>query len=446
MRTISKIIAENYYRLEKDKILVKKIRTKDRPLSIGVAIDTAFTIPPKTGVCYRLYYLSKALHSKGVELKLFICNRNYRNQAAVLELCQERELEIHIIPETVFYSRSKMLRILSRARLDAVQFEDSETALFFGEYLKEKLHIPVIIELHDVGTVLKKTLGGFSPKEIAITDFIHFASGEIADLLIAMTEEDRRYFIEEIGLSSSRLVLSPNGVDPNIFPYLGPNLKKKNIIFVGNMFYQPNKDAVKRIIDSVLPSIKNNVGVRFVGMVPSDLIYRYGHIPKVTFTGFIKDLNSELRKATIAIAPLTAGSGMKVKVLNYAAAGLPIITTSIGSNGYDKLPGLVIEDEIKNFPTIVNRLLSSPRTLRRIGKQNRNAVVQHYTWEKVGKHLAQTYRQFLAQSSFPHKSSSGWKVKKLPRPFWLKEKRMEVIPNKYHYIIKAGKVSTRRLH
>ena len=100
-KRISKIIDRNSYFLDRGVILIKDNGQLPKDISIGIILDTAFTIPPKTGVCYRLYYLSKELIKNGINVRLFLCNRNYRNDEEVKALSREENLEIHLIPEKI---------------------------------------------------------------------------------------------------------------------------------------------------------------------------------------------------------------------------------------------------------------------------------------------------------------------------------------------------------
>lgn len=444
-KKISKIINRHSYFLAKEKVLVRSNRQLPKNISIGIILDTAFTIPPRTGVCYRLYYLSKELEKRGVRVKLFLCNRNYRNDKEVQNLSREQDLEIHLIPERIFYNPKSLLNILKGAKIDAIQFEDSETAILLGKYLKDKLNVPLFLELHDDETVLKKGIGDYKYSGIKLADFIHYASGEIADLVIAMTEGDQRSFIE-MGISAAKIVFSPNGVDPISLRYYGPNLKERNIIFIGNMFYPPNRQAAEIIIKKILPKLKShNFKATFVGMAPKELTNKYVKNRTIAFTGFVDDINKELKGATVALCPVVAGSGMKVKILNFAATGLPIISSIIGANGYDKLSDIIIEDDFNKYAQIIRKLVQDARWAKKIGSQNRKDVIRYFSWNKIAKELSNIYKIFIANYRYsPHKRSSAAAVD-IPKPFWLSEKRVGVNKNFNYYVVKKGKISKKEL-
>lgn len=444
-KKISKIINQQSYFLTKEGVLIRSNKQLPKDVSIGIILDTVFTIPPKTGVCYRLYYLSKELVKKRVKVKLFLCNRNYRTDGEVRALSGERDLEIHLIPEKIFYNPKSLLGILKLAKIDAIQFEDSETAILLGRYLRDKLNVPLFLELHDDETALKRNIGDYKYSGIKLTNFVHYASGEVADLVIAMTEGDRRSFVE-MGVSAAKITLAPNGADPKLFRYYGPNLKEINIVFVGNMFYPPNRQAAEIILKNILPKLMSyNFKATFVGMAPKELTNKYIKNRTVTFTGFIDDINRELKRATIALCPVVAGSGMKVKILNFAAAGLPIISSTIGANGYEKLSDIILEDNFDKYPQIIRKVVRNVRWAKKIGSQNRNNVVRYFSWNKIVKELSNTYKIFIANYRYSLCKKSGAVAVDVPRPFWLSEKRVEVNKNFNYYVVKKGKISKKKL-
>ncbi len=445
-KKISKIIDQDSYLLtKKDVIFIRDNRQLSKDISIGVILDTAFAIPPKTGVCYRLYYLSKELIKNRVNVKLFLCNRNYKNDEEVKDLSKEKDLEIHLIPEKIFYNPRSLLNILRSSKIDAIQFEDSETAIFLGRYLKDKLNVPLFLELHDDETTLKRSIGGYRYSDIKLTNFIHYASGEIADLVIVMTKGDMRSFID-IGISTAKLALAPNGIDPKLFRYHGPNMKERNIVFIGNMFYIPNRQAAEIILRNILPKLKSyNFRSTFIGMAPKELVNKYVKNPDVNFTGFINNINRELKRATLALCPVVAGSGMKVKILNFAAAGLPVISTTVGANGYEKLSGIILEDSLNKYHWIIQKLIRNINWAKKIGKQNRKDVIRYFSWNKIAKELSSTYQIYIANYKHSSNKKDNALAIDIPRPFWLTEKRVEVNKNYNYYLVKKGVIKKEKL-
>ena len=131
----------------------------------------------------------------------------------------------------------------------------------------------------------------------------------------------------------------------------------------------------------------------------------------------------------------------KVKILNYAAVGLPIISTSIGANGYENLSGLIISEMPNDFVKNIKRLLNDKEKLLELGTLNRMEVIKHFSWSRIAKELAKIYLIYI--DKFDLKSNQTRKIYKIPKAFWLSEKRVKKNKNKRIYIIRKGEITTR---
>ena len=210
------------------------------------------------------------------------------------------------------------------------------------------------------------------------------------------------------------------------------------------MFYWPNQNAVKFIAKKIYPEIYkkfNEIKFTLIGMVPEN-IKRTLERDNFIFTGSITgvNLNKILKESTIALCPVTEGSGMKVKILNYCAAGLPVITTTIGASGYERVKSLIIENNLNKYPEIIINLLNHSYKMKILGKKNRIAIEKYYDLDKIADKTIQIYQEILNNFYYKTKKIQTRKVLKLPLPIWLQEKRVKKIRNKNYYIIKNGKI------
>jgi len=421
-------------------------RRKFKGVNLGIIIDTALKTPPNTGVTYRLYYLSKKLVEKGVYVKIFLCNRNFETDKEIKNLLKEKGLEFHIIPEPLFYNVLKLEEIIKSNPVDILQVEDPVYVLWY-EAISRNLNIPFCLEMHDIEASLLEGLK-YNQEKVDFRKAISYFACAVANKIICMTPLDYNEAIYKIGVNKNKLTIIPNPIDLKEFPYYGSNLKTKNIIFLGNMFYWPNQNAVKFIAEEIYPRIsKKNKEVRFtlIGMVPERIKKRFSE-NNFIFTGSVSgdDLNKLLKEATIALCPVTEGSGMKVKILNYCATGLPIITTKMGASGYEKVSSLIIENNPNRYPEIIIDLLNHPDKMRKIGKINREKIAKYYDLDKIANKTIQTYQDVLNSFSYKVQGIRKWRNLKLPLPLWLEEKRIKKIRNKNYYIIKNGEIKFKK--
>jgi glycosyltransferase involved in cell wall biosynthesis len=111
--------------------------------------------------------------------------------------------------------------------------------------------------------------------------------------------------------------------------------------------------------------------------------------PQITLTGEIEDAVAELAASQVAVVPLLAGSGTRVKILEAWAAGTPVVATSLGAEG---LPGrdgehLLIRDRPDDFAGAVSALLESPGLREAIAERARALFESELTWESGWKLL-----------------------------------------------------------
>ncbi len=405
-------------------------------ITLGIIIDTDLKIPPITGVTYRLYYLSRRLTENGLKVKIFICNRNIKNINDEKLLYENSQLEYHIIPEKVFYNSSKLLRIIKREDINILQFEDSVSVLRY-EKIFHNLNIPVCLEMHDVEASLKEMLN-YCDGDIRKTNEVSNKACKLVNRVICMTTLDYFELINKIGTKKNKLEIVPNPIDTRVFKFLGANIKSDNIIFIGNMFYWPNQNAALNIINEIVPKVLNsnkNTKFYFIGMVPKKI--KKFENKNIIFIGKTKDINRYLKKATIALCPVSEGSGMKVKILNYCAAGIPVITTNIGLSGYEEVKSLILENKITNYPNIVINLLKDKKKILEIGKANRRYIVKNFNIDLLSEKIIKIYQNILQNNTYKNKSNlNNYKV---PFPLWISEKRVRKINNDNYYIIKNGK-------
>jgi glycosyltransferase involved in cell wall biosynthesis len=100
--------------------------------------------------------------------------------------------------------------------------------------------------------------------------------------------------------------------------------------------------------------------------------------------GFVEDLGSFLQYADVALCPLTMGSGTKLKMLDYLAAGLPIVTTPTGTQGLELDNGVHVlqVDRPEAFPEAIRTVLESEEQRKNL-EENALDIADQYSWETL---------------------------------------------------------------
>ena len=120
--------------------------------------------------------------------------------------------------------------------------------------------------------------------------------------------------------------------------------------------------------------------------------------PAITVPGYIDDVREIARDCGAFIVPLRSGSGVRVKILNALAMGLPVVSTSIGVEGLDVESGkhLLIMDNPEDFADAVVNVLSNASLADKLSRNGRALVCEKYSWEGVGERLLGLYGKYLA--------------------------------------------------
>jgi glycosyltransferase involved in cell wall biosynthesis len=107
-------------------------------------------------------------------------------------------------------------------------------------------------------------------------------------------------------------------------------------------------------------------------------------------TGFVDDLRPLLAGATLAVAPIFAGGGTRVKILEAMAAGTPVVATTKGAEGIDAIAGeqLLIADDAAAFAAHVGALLADHALRARMAQSARRLIEERYDWRVIGPRFA----------------------------------------------------------
>ncbi len=247
----------------------------------------------------------------------------------------------------------------------------------------------VALDLHNVeSALLARTAAMEGP--LAALLFARFALASAAlerrwlprfALTLAASERDAARCR---GLAPAAAVL----VYPNAIPWrpLPKPPKEEVIVFSGNLEYHPNRAAVKFFARQVWPKLRQRwprLRWRLIGKNPRSVRGLLGQDPRIELTGPVEDAIAELAQARVAVAPMLSGSGTRVKILEAWAAGLPVVSTTIGAEGLDARDGdhLMLADTAEDFREAVSVLLGSHDWREELGRAGRHLFERNYTWE-----------------------------------------------------------------
>ncbi|MDC8014846.1 glycosyltransferase family 4 protein [Tahibacter soli] len=179
-----------------------------------------------------------------------------------------------------------------------------------------------------------------------------------------------------------------NGVDLDAFAF-APYERRDGLVFVGNLGYFPNVDAVTWFAGEVLPLLPA-VRLTLVGANPSPQIARLArHNARIELVGPVPDVHPYLARAAVAIVPLRAGSGQQLKMIEAMASGTPVVATSLSAAGLEAVDGehALVADDGAAMAAAVERLMSDPAFAARLARQARRFVEARHGWERSASEL-----------------------------------------------------------
>ncbi len=171
----------------------------------------------------------------------------------------------------------------------------------------------------------------------------------------------------------------------------------KSLLFVGAMDRGPNIEAVSYFSKAILPLIRRHMpDVRFyvVGSRPLPEVCELGRYDEnITVTGFVEDLESYYGRAYVFVAPLLRGGGIIVKIIEAMAAGLPVVTTSIGNEGIGAEDGshLLVANTPNEFAEKVMRLFLDEELWRDVSRAGRDFARGRFSLENLRESLERSY-------------------------------------------------------
>lgn len=216
------------------------------------------------------------------------------------------------------------------------------------------------------------------------------------DAILTVSEADRAA-IAEVADGAARIEVMPIAIDPGnkVLPRCpdGPH-----ILHLGTMFWPPNSDAVLWFARKVYPCIKTRLPqVRFsvVGADPPPEVRALAdEDASITVTGYVPDAAPIIERSSLLIVPLRAGGGMRVKILNALAQGLPVVTTTIGYEGIAAQPGrdLLVADAPETFAEACLRVLTDSALACSLAANGRRLIEQAYDYRVVCSKLDDVFR------------------------------------------------------
>lgn len=221
----------------------------------------------------------------------------------------------------------------------------------------------------------------------------------------AISKYDKQEFIKIYNISKNRVIVNGMGYNKEVYNNIIPqeyarrelDLKLDKFIILFHGFYfinNANKEAFNIIKDQIAPQIKNN----------SILFLIAGKMPNfrenIKFLGFVDDLKQFLYAGDIAIIPIFRGSGVRIKMIDYLSAKIPMITTRQAVKGLEFKNNLHVYFLNDNNPIddLIEKIIELEKEPKKVEYFKNNIIdllEVSYNWNKNLNFLAKKYKKIL---------------------------------------------------
>ena len=284
--------------------------------------------------------------------------------------------------------------MVERTRYDVVVAEFGE----MGQYLNRNPYLPAVrkvISVHQCYTIAGQKavdLLGFSPRAVrerlALRGLqrYEFNMYRSADRILVLTSEERFGVLNRA--PDLRVTVIPSGVDTDYFTPGDPALKERAIVFTGDYTAEANRDAVMWFSHFVWPRLKTkypDLTFCIVGPGPRpDMLELAKKDPRMIVTGEVDSIRPYLARARVFVCPNRLGSGMRGKILQAMASGVPVVSTMLGAEGISIQQGETgfLADKPRIMAQTIDLLLSDPLLQADVARRAREMVVERFSWDR----------------------------------------------------------------
>lgn len=286
-----------------------------------------------------------------------------------------------------------LLGLLSKSKYKCIILDHLQTA----NYLKKLQGNKVILSQHNCEYVILKRR---YEKENNILKKIYiwseyrktqrYEKGVCKEVnnVIMLSKEDKN-FVTDDRYDGRNITIIPISIETN-YEKKKLNNKVENILFLGTMSWFPNEQGILWFIKNVWNDIKEsipNAKLYVVGSNPSKEILAYSS-PNIIVTGYVNSVDEYIEKCDVCVVPLFIGGGMRVKILECMAKGIPCVSTTIGAEGieYTNNYDIMIADTSKEFVSSL-QMLSDSKKVSMIVENSKNLIENKYSLKVLAEKL-----------------------------------------------------------
>jgi glycosyltransferase involved in cell wall biosynthesis len=291
--------------------------------------------------------------------------------------------------------------------------------IHMASYLGEVGSAYRVLREHNVDSILMERYAA-SLSNPAMAAFAHRQAEQIretekrlcpgADICLAISAEDERK-LRDIAIGAT-VATVPAAIDVAAYPSVPPPEDGEDPLLVtaGSLGFRPTGEGIVEFAERSWPRIRRaspRARFRVIGSAPDSLRRRLLRVPGVEMTGRVEDVAPWLAGASAFIVPLRVGSGVRIRILEALAWGVPVVSTSTGCEGLEVESGrhLLVADRPDELAAAVSKLLATPGAGQTLRREGRRFVEKRHSIEVLEAMLGRLYRRATAPARSDHEGS-----------------------------------------
>lgn len=194
----------------------------------------------------------------------------------------------------------------------------------------------------------------------------------------------------------NQIVCIPNGIDTAFLEEI-PKKESYDFVFVGNMSYPPNIEAVTYIVNEILPAFPQSE-LLIAGALPHPKVKKLAAKDhRVHISGWVDDIRESYLSARVFLAPMMTGTGMQNKLLEAMALGTPCITTSLANNAIEgeHMKEVIVADNKEELINACRSLLNDKNLRDSLSSAGKKFIREKYNWQQANATLSELIRNHL---------------------------------------------------
>lgn len=309
--------------------------------------------------------------------------------------------------------RSLVQEVVASGQVDVIHADQLTMAQFALPYRNVNGKPALIFDAHNAVWTIVERLNATLPFYYRLP--LVFEAGRVKayearivkefDRTLAVAEPDARALREAykeqypaVLEKEAPITVIPIAVDTDSARRIKPRTGSFNILTMGTLYYPPNADGIRWFLMDVFPVIRKalpDAKLTIVGKnPPNDFLQVAGDSGgSVIVTGYVPDIDPYFEDAAVMVIPVRAGGGMRVRILEAFARGMPVVTTTVGLEGIQAEPGtdVLVADTPEEFAQAAIRLLNDQDMQEQLSKNGRRLAQEKYDWQVVLDQLEKVY-------------------------------------------------------